>query len=226
MAEADDDAGLARAPRPAAGVDRFRRDRGRAAPAVPCAPRSAPPDRRRSSAGSAPGRARPCGRSRDAALRDAGRGSPAPSCRAASTPAAIAAAVISGVSVISVGSSAVVPNGACARQIVSMPSTSGWSLSMTPPPPLTCRSTKPGASMPPPVSIDPHAGRNGCRGDDRLDHAVAHDQGGVVVPGVAVEDAGAGKGEALAHSVSVTLRRFGGWSGLRPRWRAKASTKA
>ena len=47
------------------------------------------------------------------------------------------------------GSSAVVPKGACARQIVSMPSTVGWSFSITPPPPLTCRSTKPGASMAP-----------------------------------------------------------------------------
>ncbi len=45
--------------------------------------------------------------------------------RAASMPAAITAAVTSGVSVISVGKSAVVPNGACARQIVSMPWTSG-----------------------------------------------------------------------------------------------------
>ena len=57
--------------------------------------------------------------------------------RLASAPAATAAAVIAGVSVISVTSSAVVPNGACARQMVSIEATSGWSLSMTPPPPLT-----------------------------------------------------------------------------------------
>ena len=70
----------------------------------------------------------------------------------ASSPAAMAAAVISGVSVISVGRSAVVPNGACARQMVSIEATSGWSLSITPPPPLTWMSTKPGTSRPPPVS--------------------------------------------------------------------------
>ena len=44
--------------------------------------------------------------------------------------------------------------------------------------------------------------------DDRLDHAVAHEQRGVVVPDLAVEDPGAGEGEAVAHSVSVTLRRL------------------
>ena len=68
-------------------------------------------------------------------------------------PALTAAFVISGVSVISVASSAVVPNCACALQIVSMLSSDGRSFSITPPPPFTCRSTKPGASMPAPDSV-------------------------------------------------------------------------
>ena len=58
-------------------------------------------------------------------------------------------AVISGESVIKVGNSAVVPNLACASQIVRTPSAVGASFSSTPPPPLTWASTKPGASTPP-----------------------------------------------------------------------------
>ena len=42
----------------------------------------------------------------------------------------------------------VVPNRRCAAQIVRIASTSGASFISTPPPPLTCRSTNPGASMP------------------------------------------------------------------------------
>ncbi len=54
-------------------------------------------------------------------------------------------AVTSGVSVISVGSSAVVPKRAWARaDRADGLDDPGRSLSMTPPPPLTCRSTKPG----------------------------------------------------------------------------------
>jgi hypothetical protein len=45
------------------------------------------------------------------------------------------------------------------------------------------------------------------------------------VPGIAIEDPGADESEAVDHTVSVTLRKFGGSSGFSPRWRAKASTK-
>ena len=60
---------------------------------------------------------------------------------------------------------------------------------------------------------------------DRLDQPVAHHQHGVAQPELAVEDPGCREGETVAHSVSVTLRRFGGWSGLSPSRTAKASTK-
>ena len=124
MAEADDDAGARPAPRSARGVTDSgatvvsstgrlpaRRDQRRL---VGLGHR---PDQRRIMRALA-------ARSRDAGLRDAGRESRARLRRAASTPAAMAARVISGVSVISVGSSAVVPNGACAAQIVRIASTS------------------------------------------------------------------------------------------------------
>ena len=143
MAEADDDAGLGES-RDARRFDGFRRDGGQQHRQLRARRDQALPGRRQSSAGSAPDRARPCARSTDAGLRDAGRGSPARLPRGLRSGGDRGARVISGVSVISVGSSAVVPKGACAAADRSMTSTSCWSFSMTPPPPLTCRSTKPG----------------------------------------------------------------------------------
>ena len=71
-----------------------------------------------------------------------------------------------------------------------------------------------------------HAGRQRTARDDGLDAFAIDHQRRVVVPRQPVEDARAGECEAPVHSVSVTLRRLGGASGSRPRWRAKASTKA
>ena len=65
------------------------------------------------------------------------------------TDVLIAAMLTGTVSVMSVGSSAVVPNCAWAAQMVRMASTDGSLLNSTPPPPLTCRSMKPGTSRPP-----------------------------------------------------------------------------
>ncbi|RVB44717.1 hypothetical protein EN898_31900, partial [Mesorhizobium sp. M7A.F.Ca.CA.001.06.1.1] len=45
-----------------------------------------------------------------------------------------------------------------------------------------------------------------------------------ILPTGAVENPGASQGKAIAHTVSVTLRRLRGVSGSRPRWRANAST--
>ena len=53
----------------------------------------------------------------------------------------------------------------------------------------------------------------------------SHDQRGIVVPVLAVEDAGAGEGETVAHMVSVTLRRLRRLVRIEPAMRAKASTK-
>ena len=54
-----------------------------------------------------------------------------------------------GVSLISVGSSAVVPKLRCARTMAAMPSGVGSSLNSTSPPPFTWMSMKPGASQAP-----------------------------------------------------------------------------
>ncbi len=71
-----------------------------------------------------------------------------------------------------------------------------------------------------------HALRVGGRvgGDDGFDPAVGDDQRRAIPPGFAVENAGAGIGDA-AHTVSVIFFRCGGWSGSKPRWRDSISTK-
>ena len=73
--------------------------------------------------------------------------------------------VFSGRSVISVGSRPVVPNRRCAAAIAAIDSAVGASLNSTSPPPLTWRSTKPGASQAPSGSaMQRHAdGRPGGR---------------------------------------------------------------
>ncbi|MNY61327.1 hypothetical protein D3C86_1979980 [compost metagenome] len=68
-------------------------------------------------------------------------------------------------------------------------------------------------------------GRHGIARNDAGDVAELNEQDRIVMPVIAIKDAGAGKGEKVAHTVSVTLRSIGGSSGLRPRWRASASTK-
>ena len=67
--------------------------------------------------------------------------------------ASSAARILAGVSVISVGSSAVVPNFRCAATMAAMPSGVGSSLNRTSPPPLTCTSMNPGASHAPSGSV-------------------------------------------------------------------------
>ena len=52
--------------------------------------------------------------------------------------------------------------------------------------------------------------------DDTLDAAAIDDQRRAIPPQLAIEDAGAGVGDA-AHTVSVTFLRCGGWSGSCPR---------
>ena len=58
----------------------------------------------------------------------------------------------------------------------------------------------------------------------RFHEPVAHHHHGIAQPEFAIEDPRRGKGETVAHSVSVTLRRLGGRSGSRPRRTANAST--
>ena len=175
----------------------------------------------RPSGGSALGRGRPCGRRERCGPSRWRPRKPGTFAATAAMPAATASAVIAGVSVISVGSSAVVPNWAWAEQMVRIASTVGLSLSSAPPPPLTWRSTKPGTRMPPPRSVaSPDAVATIAS-----TATVADDQRrAVVVPAVAVEDSCAG--ERRGHTVSVTLRRCGGRSGSKPRRRESASTKA
>ena len=67
--------------------------------------------------------------------------------------AAIAALVLSGVSLMKVGRMPVVPNFRCAAAIAVMLAGVGASLNSTSPPPLTCRSMKPGASHAPSGSV-------------------------------------------------------------------------
>ena len=71
---------------------------------------------------------------------------PLPGIRAASDAAAAAARITAGVSVITVGSTPVVPSLRCAAAMPSAPRRVGVSLKPIPPPPLTCRSIRPGAS--------------------------------------------------------------------------------
>ena len=78
------------------GVDGSPARPSSAAPAACRAPRSARPRRRRSSAGSAPGHARPCGCTDRCGPSRCRPRKPGTFCRAASTPAATAAAVICG----------------------------------------------------------------------------------------------------------------------------------
>ena len=132
------------------------------------------------------------------------------------------------VSVISVGSSAVVPSGACAAADgVRARRRRASSLSRTPPPPLTCSIDEARhehaaaehrrSSMP--------AGMSAC-GTMRLDRAVRDDRAAwPSMPALAVEDAGAGEGMTVAHSVSVTLRRLAACRGRGRAARANASTK-
>ena len=110
------------------------------------------------------------------------------------------------------------------RRSSRMPASAGWSFSITPPPPLTCRSTNPGASTPP-SSRDQLARRRLGRGHDR--RATRPSSTTSAAPAcsrAAVEDRGAGEDRG-AHTVSVTLRRCGGVSGSNPRRRASASMK-
>jgi hypothetical protein len=67
----------------------------------------------------------------------------------AASAAALAACILSAVSLIRVGSSAVVPKRRCAATMAAMPSRVGVSLNKTSPPPLTWTSIKPGASQAP-----------------------------------------------------------------------------
>ena len=70
----------------------------------------------------------------------------------ASPLAAIAALAawskMSGWSVITVGITPTVPNWRCAAAIVAMPSRVGVAFTIRPPPPFTCKSTKPGVRHP------------------------------------------------------------------------------
>jgi hypothetical protein len=68
---------------------------------------------------------------------------------AALCAAAMAARILSYVSLINVGSSPVVPYRRCAAAMVLMPAAVGVSLNSTSPPPFTCTSMKPGASHAP-----------------------------------------------------------------------------
>ena len=54
---------------------------------------------------------------------------------------------------MSVGIIEVLPSFACASQIVFKFSSDGLSLNKTPPPPFTCKSTKPGVRRPPAKTI-------------------------------------------------------------------------
>ena len=63
--------------------------------------------------------------------------------------ASAAAATTSWVSVITVGVTATVPNWRCAEAMAHIPSGVGHWFNNTPPPPLTCKSTKPGLTVPP-----------------------------------------------------------------------------
>src|SRR5688572_1919829 len=73
---------------------------------------------------------------------------------------------------------------------------------------------------------DLRAGRNLVPRDDSFYRVTAKDERGILMPAFAVEDLLGEEGKHVAHIVSVTLRRCGGWSGFSPRCRAKASTKA
>ena len=84
------------------------------------------------------------------------------------------------VSVIRVGSKPVVPNLRCAAAIARIASAVGASLNSTSPPPLTCRSMKPGASQAPSGSaVQPARRQFRPRHDSRDPRALDHD-GGVV----------------------------------------------
>ncbi len=125
---------------------------------------------------------------------------------AASMPAAMAASLTATVSVTSVGRLAVVPNCAKVEQMVRMASTVGVVLSCAPPPPFTCRSTKPGHDHRA-VGGNALGVGGGIGGDQPLHLAVRHDEGHAVMPFGPVEDAGAGESLLRAHSVWVTLLR-------------------
>ena len=60
---------------------------------------------------------------------------------------------------------------------------------------------------------------------NRRHHAELDQQGSVIVPDLTIKDLGARYGQQITHSVSVTFLRATGRSGLKPRWRDKASTK-
>ena len=127
----------------------------------------------------------------------------------------------SGASVTSVGISPVVPNGRKASAIFSTPSGDGSSLNSAPPPPLTCTSMKPGASRPPPRSRVSAATRALGVRNDRRDARAVDDERVVVEKALAIEQPRAGQHEH--QTVSVTLRKLRGLSGLRPSRRATAS---
>ena len=71
----------------------------------------------------------------------------------ASIIAKVACLFNSGLSEISVGIIEVLPSFACASQIVFKFSSDGLSLNKMPPPPFTCKSTKPGVMSPPAKTI-------------------------------------------------------------------------
>ena len=167
------------------------------------------------SAGSAAGRARPCAAGRGAALRGAARGTPAPRPPPPRPPPRSPRRVTSGVSVISVGSSAVVPSRACAAQIVRMPSRSGLPFSITPPPPFTCRSTNPGASTPPSSRTRAPAGASSAR-HDRRHPPVLDDERRVGMQPRPVEDRGADEDRHRSRS-PPSASRDGVKAAKRPR---------
>ena len=97
--------------------------------------------------------------------------------------------------------------------MVRMPSSVGTSLSSTPPPPLTCRSMKPGTSMPPPAA---RTGTVADRGGPTMPSMPPSrtSRAASFTPALAIEDAGADIGGWAAHTVSVTFLRCGGAVGI------------
>ena len=114
-------------------------------------------------AGSASDRARPCARRSDAALRDGARESPATPCGCVAPRRDRATRLLG-----RIGDEGRQGNLSCrtaqpVAQMVSIGGTLGSRLNCAPPAPFTCRSTNPGARMPPPIDTRCASVGESCR---------------------------------------------------------------